>query len=165
MANILSLLPGEWTAFSFISSLAKEDISSSEILARVAANGLTIRQNTGLNIINYLRNNTIPATKYLNSLNMNVLPSIARIPQSITTQLRNFAYTVSINGVSQFTGEQLEKFITVSTNSLLSKQQALDTALTMASNATQSGGLIPDSGSVVSIQQNSAGLIAPLGLF
>lgn len=161
MANFLDLIKGEGLAVTFIRSLVNTTASAGSILRELSNAGIGIRRQTGLQVISYLRNTVAPATDYIKFVNLNSYPTISRLPQSLTKQLRNFAYNTVLTGINTLTGELSTRNITVSSNQLLTKQQALDTAAAMAESENQSGGLEGASGSVVSIFQNSAGLVAP----
>lgn len=161
MANFLDLLKGEGETIEFIKKAAETTKSATEILESLKAQGLGIRRQTGLQVISYLRENTIPARSYIASVNLTKLPTISRLPLSLTNQLRNFAYKALLTGVNSLTGEEQTRSITVSSSQLLTKQEALDIATSIADSDSQSGGLNGSTGVIAEITQNNAGLVFP----
>lgn len=135
MANFLDLIKGEGPAVTFIKSLVNTDRSAASILSALRDNGLGIRTQTGYQVINYLRDTFLPSQEYIKSTPADQILNIARIPKSVTKLLRNFSYQLSFTGISRLTGETLTNYLTVSSNQLLTKQQAIDAAYGMLSNA------------------------------
>lgn len=161
MANFLDLIAGEGETVMFIKSLVDTTLSAGSILSKLSDAGLGIRRQTGLQVINYLRNTVAPSRSYVSYLTLNSLPSISRIPASLTDQLRNFTYHVVLSGFSSLTGELVTSNVNIKTNNLLTKQQALDLAIAIGESDSKSGGLNGASGQVTGITQNSAGLVTP----
>lgn len=159
MANFLDLIKGEGLAVQFIKSVINTDRSASSILQELSDNGIGIRRQTGLQVINYLRNTALPASNYIDNLTLNSLPSIQRLAKSTTKQLRNFAYKVQLTGFDKFSNQLTKRNVTVSTNQLLTKQQALDIATALGESESQSGGITGSSGQVIEVTQNSDGLV------
>lgn len=165
-ANFLSLIKGEGLAVQAIKSLVSQNVPGSQILQQVADMGLTIRPNVGTQIINYLVESYLPAGEYIEALDLDSYPQLNKLPFSVTNMLRNFAYTVEINGTDQFDGGQISKNITISSNQLLTKQQAITAAENISAGDTKSGNVVDGEGTIVSITQNNAGLVTdnnPLG--
>lgn len=160
MPNILDILKSENPAVQLIQSLVTSTLPASTILQQVRDNGLGIRTQTAYQVINYLRDVTIPSRSYISSVNLNAYPTISRLPLSLTKQLRNFAYEVKLTGFSNLSGQLQDKYITISTNQLLTKQQAIDAATGLAATTTQSGSLNGASGQVTGVTQNIAGLVS-----
>lgn len=159
MANFLDIIKGEGPAIAFIRSLVETAASANEILEKLSLEGIGIRRATGLGVIRYLRETAQPARKYISSLTLNALPNPLRLPKSLTTTLRNFTYVTQLEGFSSKTGQLEQRTINVSSNALLTKQQALDVAEQYATGSFQSGGLDSASGTVTDIFQNQAGLV------
>lgn len=158
MANFLDIIKGEGPAIAFIRSAIETAKSATEILEDLSKSGIGIRRQTGLQVIKYLRDEVVPVRKYIDNLGLSKLPTIDRLPKSITTQLRNFAYHTVMEGFSTLTGEKTTRNITVSSNQLLTKEQALDYAVSIAESENQSGGLDGATGRVTDVFQNSGGL-------
>lgn len=159
MANFLDILKGEGPAIQIIRSLVNTPASATSIINTVRQSGYGIRTQTGFNVIAHLREVVAPATDYIKHVNLNAFPTIQRLPLSITKQLRNFAYNVEVTGVNKNTGEIQTKNVTISSNQLLTKQMAVDAAVSIADGSNRSYGVSGGSGQVVSVFQNSAGLV------
>lgn len=132
-ANFLDLISGNGEAVMFIKSLIETSRSANSILSELRVNGLSIATNTGYQIINYLR--AQPTQAYTQQLSDEALPNIQRIPTSLTQTIRNYAYTYRFEGTSRLTGEKMTRYITISSNDLLTKQQAQAHAIDLVSNA------------------------------
>lgn len=158
MANLLDLIKGEGQAIVFIRELAKTALTGTEILGQLRAAGLGIRTQTGYNAINYFRSIVQPAGQYTKFLNLNAYPTISRLPLSATKQLRNFSYWVDVRGFSKTTGEIQTTNIKVSSSQLLTKQQAIDIAVSLGEGGSGNYAVTGGSGTVTDIFQNSDGL-------
>lgn len=158
MANILPLLKGSGSAVQLLHSLIKEGIPAEELLGRVKESGFEIETHTAHLVINYINKAIIPATEVLEKLEFNAIPHLASIPLSLTKTLRNFAYLVKLTGESQLSTQLQDQYITISTNSLLTKEQAIDAAQSLLGNGSRYEGLTNATGAVDSISQNAAGL-------
>lgn len=158
MANFLDLIKGEGPAVELIKSLVDTVSSGAEILRQVRESGLGISNSTGYQVINYLRDTYLPSTSALKNLANDTLPTINSIPKSVTELLRNFSYKVAVTGSDINTGETRKQYIQISSNQLLTKQQALDAASNIVEQSSKSGGITFDEADVESIQQNNAGL-------
>jgi hypothetical protein len=159
MADFLDLIKGEGLAVQFIKSLVSTPASAASILTQLRSAGLGIRTQTGYQVINYLRSNVLPSQTYLQNLANNVLPNVGKLSQSVTTQLRNYSYKVTIKGISALSGEPVQQFVTISTNSLLTKQEAMSAVENMVSNAEYYDGIDSPEIEVTDIGVNSAGLV------
>jgi len=158
MPNVLGILKGSGSAIQLIKSLMTAGVPAEDVLSQVRAAGYDIIPSTANLAINYLKNAVLPANQLVASLDADVLPNLASIPLSLTKSLRNFSYLVKLTGNSMYGGQLEDRYISVSTNSLLTKEQAIDAAVSMSSQATKSGGLNNSTGEVQSISQNTAGL-------
>ena len=158
---LFDFLFGEGQALAYIIEGVEKGLGLEEIKSALDLGGIFTRANIVEQVYGYLQNAVLPAKQYVKQLQLNNLPNIARIPLSLTPQIRNFAYTVLVQGISASTGEIIERQITISTNQLLTKQQAIDLADELSQGETKSGGLESGAGEVTSISQNSAGLVMP----
>jgi hypothetical protein len=131
-ANFLDLITANGEAVMFIRSLIETSQSANSILTSLRANGLKIANSTGNQIINYLRSQ--PSQAYVQTLPEDQLPNLQRVPSSLTQTLRNYSYTYRFEGVSRLTGETLKRYVTISSNDLLTKQQAQAQAIDVISN-------------------------------
>jgi len=160
MALNLSQLKSEFgEAFTFLEEAYELGKGFTEALGALRAGGLGIAESHARTIYDYLSGPLYESNKYVSSLGLEVLPTISSLAPSITTILRNFSYTVKFNGVTTATGEQATQYVTISTNTLLTKQEAIDIGAAYMSNSEIYGLEELNSGDVVDILQNSEGLI------
>lgn len=161
MAFLFDFLFGEGQALGYIKKGLAEGLGSEEIISALQAGGVSIRPELATNVIEYLGKTILPDLDYIKRLQYFATPNLARIPLSLTKTLRNFSYQVSVQGFNTSTGELQTKQISVSSNVLLTKQQALDIAGEFATSETPSGGLESAAATVTGITQNPAGLVQP----
>lgn len=159
MPNILGILKGSGPAIQFIKSLMLSGVPADDVLAKVRASGYDIIPSTANLVINYLSRSVIPANLTLQNLPVDVLPTISSIPLSLTKTLRNFSYLVKVTGESAFGGPDIEQYVTVSTNSLLTQEQAIDVATGIVEGGSRYPSVNNASGEVQSISQNAGGLL------
>lgn len=159
MANFLDIIKGEGPAIAFIRSLVETESTASEILSKLSEEGLGIRRATGLQVINYLRGTVQPTRKYISSLTLNALPNVLRLPKNPLNQKKLLNYNVLLRGFSTLTGQLEEKRLTIASNTVLTKQQALDVAVQAGTGSFQSGGLDSATGSVEDIFYNPEGAL------
>lgn len=158
MPDVLGILKGSGSALQFLTSLLKSGIPGADVLSRVQAAGYNLTTSTANLAINYLTRAVFPAAQQLAALPDDTLPNLASIPITLTKTLRNFSYLVKLTGQSQFSGQLEDRYVSVSTNSLLTKEQAVDAAISISQEASKSGGINGADGEVQSIGQNAAGL-------
>jgi hypothetical protein len=161
MAFLFNFLFNEGEALGFIKKGIAEGLGTEEILGALAKGGLSIRPELATNVIEYLGKTILPDLDYIKRLQYFAQPNLARIPIALTKTLRNFSYQVSVQGFTKATGELETHNISISTNTLLTKQQAIDMATELAVGESKSGGLESGAGVVTSITQNPAGLVLP----
>lgn len=161
MANFLDLISSEAPIVSFIRGLINTPASARAILSQARSAGHSIGNATGLQVINYLRSEVQSPLSYVQNLANDKLPNLNNIGKSLTKQLRNFAYVVELNGVDALTGEGTTRHVTVSTNKLLTKQEAIDFAVNIVEDQPQGYNIVEFDSDVVNINQNAAGLIQP----
>lgn len=161
MANILDLIKGEGQAINFIRSAASIGKGATETLAALREAGLGIRTQTFYEAFNYFLGPVDTGRKYISNVTLNAYPTIDRLPKSLTRTLRNFTYVTVVRGFDVNTGEVVEKNVTVSTNTLLTKQQAIDAAVGMVEGASERYGIEGAGAQVTDVFQNSGGLVTP----
>ena len=115
------------TALPYIESLTAQGIGANEVLRQVTAAGFKIQRSLGLQAVRMAKGIEL-SRDYLSSLKLNVQPNPARFPTALTEIRRNYSYSVRITGFDTYTGQTGSRYVTVSTNSVLTKQQALDMA-------------------------------------
>jgi hypothetical protein len=158
---VFDFLFGEGRALAFIVKGVEAGMKVAEIAEKLSLGGIITRLGTVEKVAGYLENVILPGKQYIKQLQLNNLPNLLRIPLALTSMKRNFAYEVNVTGFSASTGEIEARTIVVSTNELLTKQQAIDIADELSIGDTKSGGLTGGAGEVTSIMQNPAGLVEP----
>jgi hypothetical protein len=158
MAGVLGILKGSGQALQALRSLLTSGVPAIDALAQVRSLGYTLIPQTAEQFTNYLTQVVTPADKALSVLSPGILPNIASIPLSLTKTLRNFSYLVKVTGRNPVTQQLSDQFISISTNSLLTKEQAIDAAQSMIGSSDRYNGMVSGDGEVTSISQNAAGL-------
>lgn len=157
--NLLDLIKGEGAVVSFVRSAVETGKAALETLETLRNAGLKIRTQTFYQVYNYFTGPVTTARNYISNIGLNNLPNIARLPESITKLPKNFYYELKIEVVSGETGEKQNVNLNISSNTLLSKQQAIDEIADRID--TNSGGRYPytfSGAQVVNIFKNSAGI-------
>lgn len=109
--------------------------SSNQIIATLRELGISNKISLGFaasrtNLLSAIRNyRQQPLSRdYFTSLKGDVIPNPNRFAPSNTDFTGNYSYRVKIVGKHPFTGENSERFITVTSNDLLTKNQVLGVA-------------------------------------
>jgi hypothetical protein len=152
------LTAGARRALPFISSLALGDLTSNEILRRVADAGLAVRRQEGLDLIRQLRGIT-SASSYVKSIRNNFLPDISRLSKSIGRLPTNFYYNVRVEGIDSLTGENIISYHTVATDELLTKNQVYDQVVSVETADEEKYPIEIKNLVVESAVQNALGLV------
>ncbi len=106
----------------------QEKLSANEILRRVNAAGMAVRRKTGLEIIRRLQAQEL-VKPYIKSVNLNKLFNPHRLARTMSDTPRNFTYVINLTGTHPDTGEHVTSHFTVSSNDMLTKQEAIDRLL------------------------------------
>ena len=108
----------------------REGLSANSILESLQASGLGIRRQTLLDMSRRIRG-VADAGSQLRFMRRNFIPDPRRIPEALTKMRRAFAFRVRVRGVQLETGEDLERFVTVSVNDPISRADAEAIAASM----------------------------------
>lgn len=158
MSTVLGLLHGFKEGATLLQEFLKQGIEYSEALSRINELGVSLIPEVSDKVFEYTVKSVIPQTKEILELPGHYLPNIASIPSSLTKLLRNFSYQVKLRGESQYGGQLEDRYISISSNKLLTKNEALEAAFGLAQENTKSGGINGATGEITSISQNAAGL-------
>jgi len=158
---LFDFLFGEGQAIGYIKKGLEQALRPAEIIESLSTAGLTIRPDLANRVIEYLGTTILPDIQYIKQLQQFAQPNLTRIPLALTKTLRNFTYEVSVQGIEKATREISTRTINISTNTILTKQQAVDIATELSTGETKSGGLESGAGKVTAIYQNPAGLVLP----
>jgi len=105
----------------------REGLSANSILKVYTAARPGLRRQVGLDIIRRVKG-VEKAASVFKHLKLTAHPNVGRIPVALTGTLRDFSYRVSYEAFTD-EGERTKSFVTVSTNDLMSRQEAEDVAL------------------------------------
>lgn len=151
------LTPAARLALPYVSSMVESGLSANAIGRALTEAGLGIRRTDLLELVRGLREVEI-TRPYVSSLRADFLPNPSRLAESVTTLLRSFSYTVQVEGTHLETGELFTKNITVSTDDLLTKEQAVNAALEIADTALDRYGFSAHGGRVTMIKRSPGAL-------
>lgn len=127
--------------------VAAGGMSASAILASVRSSGLSIRTQTGLDIIGVLNNNVSAARAIRLQSNQQVLdPGL--YGKAIGGLPTNFSYLVQFSGVNEKTGLKTKQHITVTSDIALSKDMILAKAQTYVTSGRYDSGIDVSTGDV-----------------
>jgi hypothetical protein len=119
----------------FFRQQAATEKTASEILRELKAEGVGIRRQTALDIIGALRGQ-ISNARGARLQGPGFIPNPEQFGVAPNRLQRDFSHLVLVRSHDSQTGETINKYITVSTNELLSVQQIIDTA----ASYSESGG-------------------------
>lgn len=122
-----ALTKSERAALPFLTAAANQGLSANEALRQLSAAGMGIRRANALSIYSDLQDQ-VNARPYFKSVNLNARLDPSRLGQALTKTTGLYTYTVKSTGVNTLTGEKTERFVNVIADTLLTKQEALDTA-------------------------------------
>ena len=98
----------------------REGISSRALTGILQRAGLGIRRQTLLDIMRLVEGE-IAIGPVLSALGLNRRPNPLRLPPAITKIRRAFSFTVRVRGADLDTGIETERFVTVATDTLLTR--------------------------------------------
>jgi len=161
LARPFDFLYGEGQALAFIKQGFEKGLGVGEIKEFLETGGLKIGGEKVEKVFDYLSEVIKPSKEYIKGLPLNSTPNLTRIPLSLTKQLRNFSYQVEVQGFHRVTGKIITIPIWISSDQLLTKQQAIDQADELSTQVGDRYGLESGAGTVVGITQNVGGLVLP----
>ena len=98
----------------------REGISSRALTGILQRAGLGIRRQTLLDLMRLIEGE-IAIAPILSALGLNRRPNPLRLPPAITKIRRAFSFTVRVRGADSDTGIETEQFVTVTTDTLLTR--------------------------------------------
>jgi hypothetical protein len=163
MSGLFDFQPGEGRVIGIARSIVNAGQGVEEFNSAIEESGIKVRSEIASQVFDYFKNDVAAAQEYVGGLSSNARPLIANFPKSVTSQLRNFSYNVKVSGNFTGTSTETTRWVTVSTNSLLTPGEAAQVGISLVENARpdnkSSGGIDVSGASVTEIFQNSAGLI------
>lgn len=124
--NLLDFIKGEGAVVSFIRSAVETGKKATETLNAFREAAGKIRTEVFYKTFNYFAGPVAAARNYISNIGLNNLPNIERLPESLTKTLKNFSYELKVEVISNETGEAETRALNISSNTLLTKQQAID---------------------------------------
>lgn len=130
----IAVTQGLREALPFLSSLveASPDLSARAILGAARAIGLSFSDAPAFNIVAQLKAN-ISIRDQFNLTSFTSLPSIDSLERSVAPLSKNYSFLVSITGFNGVTGEREQRHVTVVSDTLLTPEQILETAINIPS--------------------------------
>lgn len=115
-------------ALPFLTQLSEQSLSANEILRQATAAGFEIRRAAGLNVIRQLRS-IVTGQEYIKAVRNAFLPDPLRLPFAVTDIRRNYSFRVRLDGTDKDTGERTTFFVQVTSDNIMTKDQAYAQAL------------------------------------
>lgn len=119
---LLGLSPRARRASPIIKRGVREGVSSRALARVLQASGLGIRRQTLLDLMR-LAGEEAAIGPVLSALGINRRPNPLRLPPAITKIRRAFSFTVRVRGADIDSGALIEQFVTVTTDTLLTRGQ------------------------------------------
>ena len=120
-------------AYPYVRSMVEEGLSANSIQSTLQSMGMGFRRQELLSLVRGIKDISI-TRNYFDSLREDYFPSLARLAKPVTRTLRDQSYNVRVTGTLLETGDQVERYVTISTNQRLTKRQIMDAALEMVSD-------------------------------
>lgn len=122
-----SVVKAARTALPTIRGAVARGVSGTVIERTLQRVGINVTQPTLTRVVTAERRRR-EAGAALQFLGRNRVPNPTRLPLSLTPIARQYAFLVELRGTSAATGEAVSKWITISTDSLMSRQELEDRA-------------------------------------
>lgn len=136
----LDLSPSERLASEFLYPLLGQGLSANQALRQLSAAGLGIRRQSGLQLIKQIRAAATWGYRAEAVKDDEYLPTEGMPPRFFNSG-RNYAYVVRINGVDADTGESRDQFITILSDTAMTKEQLSDMAFGISEGNYREDGL------------------------
>ena len=114
-------------SFQYIESMVGEGIGAQEIYETLQSAGLGRRKQTVLNAIRAARNITL-TRPYISSVGLDDMPNASRFAKAVFPQSKKYSYRVKISGIDDLNEEPDEQYISVVTDKVITKREAINTA-------------------------------------
>jgi hypothetical protein len=151
---------GEGIIIPFLRSAVEQNIPLAQVLEDFGNEGISARPELVTQVYNYLTGAVRLGAEYVKYLQQFATPNIARLPFTLTKTAYNFTYTLELQYLTPF-GEIQTATRTITTNTLMTKQQAIDLASDRFALGSERSPPIDNAAyTVTNIQQNPGGLIS-----
>ena len=147
MSILLDLLgPVERLALPYVVSMVAKEYSANRIIRELKVMGFKgrvshlvslkgvmqpihgIRRKVFLKLVRRVKG-SFEAGRYVQSLRKNVLPNPDNIPEAVFKIKRNYSYKIHIRGFNLATGINEDRYLSLATNILISKNDAISAAV------------------------------------
>jgi hypothetical protein len=150
VTDLLEFFGEEKSTVAYIQKGLELGLSANKIQEALGIAGLGIRRTKLLDIVRQITG--IQSTRsYVKSLGNNYLPDPTRLKAAVLPISKNYSYLVEIRGIDNTTDEESIQHISIVTDSLISKQEAINTAYYYLDSQPDIYSLTPKSASVTSI--------------
>ena len=152
------LVPGVTSGLSnavpYIEHWASLGLGSNEIIRRSQSLGFKMQRQAALRVIKQIKNIT-QARGYIARVGNDRPLDPGRIPFSLTPIRRNYSYKVRITGEHTMSGERMTRYVTVTSDELLTKAGAVGIAESYLEEDATTYGLTNYSSVLVGIIKNA----------
>lgn len=121
-SRLFSLSPSAKRALPFIERSVRTGVSVSALQTALSGQGMGVRRTELLAAVRFVRGVEIK-TNAIRSIRRDRKPDPARIAIARTNIRRQFSFTVRVTGFRDVDGERVERFITLSTDTLLTRAE------------------------------------------
>lgn len=157
--SILDLISQGGPVISFIrEALSLGGLTPTGILRELRASGLSIATQTFYQVVSYLKRQPGGGGSYLNQLGGDELPDPRQLNLTQSDRDTNYTILIQVTGTDPDTGELDTQYVTVISNRLLSKNQAIGVAGQMFAQNEERYSVSFGAAVVVDYRQNRAGL-------
>lgn len=141
-------------ALPFIEAAVARGVSSTALQSDLAAAGMGVRRQDLLQAMRVTRGQDATANR-LQNIRRNLLPDPRRIPLAQTDIRRNFSFTVRVDGTDPFTGERISKDITISSDTVLSRDDIAELVEDSIDLSNESTAIEPEDIIIVSAKRRA----------
>jgi hypothetical protein len=142
---VSTLTAGARRAFPIIERGVREGLSSTTINKVIRDTfGAGVRRTVLLEVMRGIRGVQLSGNA-LRSVRLDRIPSIQRLPESVTRMTSRYAFTFKVRGVDAKTGNILERFVTYATNEPITRGEMEAEILERLTTEEDYGGMEVDS--------------------
>lgn len=158
MAGLFELLAGQFGVINFVKSALSVETLAEDIVAQAVSKFTGVSEEKVNQIIEFFQVQQPAAQSYLENLGRTELPDVRQLLPPVTNQLSNFSYVVQVNGLLPSTSRTVPQFVTVISDSLLTKRAAAQIAFSrVQANTSASYDISPVNADVLSISYKGTG--------
>jgi len=138
-------------AAMFVKSAADKGLSERAVMSALKESPYNIKPATAHDV--YLATRGIVSNRrVVQALSNNKLPTENSLSRPVFNQSRNYSYLVRVRGRNPYTGDKEEKYQSISSDTLLTKNEAINYAIYNTQRSQEGSGLIyPDEFTVIDI--------------